>query len=295
MPRTKLIIDTDPAIGYALRDVDDALALLYLLARPDEFEVLGVTSVFGNASLRCTTARAVEVLEVAGRTEIPVMPGASSRRRLGIDSPASDFLSRSVDENPGEVTVLALGPLTNVATAGGGGRFYEDVARIVIMGGALEEGFGIPLFSPLEFNFFSDPPAADDVLGAPCEKVVLTADLCRQALFTRRELDALFRMGSRPAIYLAYRIRPWLRLNQIMPFLPWKGGFVPWDAIAAEYLRRPELFGEERKSGACLRRGKFATGAIIDDPGRDDRPATIPTRLDEDALMDEFLSAIAQF
>ncbi|MCG2794914.1 MAG: nucleoside hydrolase, partial [Actinomycetia bacterium] len=292
----KVVIDTDPATGYALRDVDDGLALAYLLALPDEFDVLGITTVFGNVSLPRATARAREAVRVTGRTGVEVFPGAWSRHALGDVSSASMFLPDAVAANPGEVTVLALGPLTNVATAGLADRaFYRDVKRIVVMGGAVDEGIGIPLVSPLEFNFFSDAAAADLVLDAPCEKVVITGDICRQALFTRRELDSLWAMRSRVATYLAYRVRPWLKLNQVLPFLPWKGGFVPWDIVAAVYLRRPDLFSGVEGNGVRLRRGLFRTGTLEPDASRDGRPARLPTRLEPRPLLADFLSAISRY
>jgi len=296
MAREKVSIDADAATGYAFKDVDDGLALLYLLARPEEFDVLGVTSVYGNASLPRTTLKAKEILRVADRSEVPLYSGAHNRRGLGADTPASIFLREAAAKSPGEVTVLALGPLTNVATAGlGDPDFYANVKRIVVMGGALDEGFGIPLISPLEFNFFKDPVAADMILDAPCDKIMITADLCRQVIFTRRELASLYTMRNRAATYLAYRIEPWLRLNQVAPFLAWKGGFVPWDVVAAVYLRRPELFSEELLEGKKMKSGRLVTGALLPAPEREGRPAMIPTRLEPRQLLCEFLDAIAEF
>lgn len=292
----KLIVDTDPATGYALKDVDDGLALAYLLALTREFDVLGITTIFGNTSLSRATAKAAETVRVTGRTDVGIFPGASGRRSPGGETRASLFLRETVAANPGEVTVLAVGPLTNVATAGlEDPSFYREVKRIVVMGGALEEGFGIPLVSPLEFNFFADTAAADRVLDAPCQKVVITADLCRQVVFTRRELDSLWLMRSRVATYLAYRIRPWLKLNQVFPFLPWRGGFVPWDVVAAVYIRRPDLFDDIEEKGMRLRQGLLRTGALEEDSSRDDRPTTVPGRLVPRPLLEDFLSAINRY
>jgi purine nucleosidase len=286
-----LIIDTDPAIGIPFRDVDDALAILYALARPDDFEILAITPVHGNAPLRRTVPKAREILAAACMDEVPVFPGAASARDLGTPTAASDFLVEQVRTRPGVVTVLAIGPLTNVATAGITDRdFYKDVRRLVIMGGALQAGLGIPALSPLEFNFFKDARAAESVLAAPCEKVIITMDLCTQVVFTRRELTALEGMRNPVSGYLARHIRPWLRLNQVAPFLPWTGGFVPWDVIAAIYLRRPELFEEEE---ACLRLrgGRMKTGALEKcEDGT--RPCRLPVRVRAPELLDEFLGTI---
>jgi len=295
MSAQKVLIDTDPATGYAFSDVDDGLAILYMLARPDEFDVMGITAIHGNAPLRKTLPKAVELARVASREDVPVFAGARGRKDLGRQTAASRALRECVEAARGEVTILALGPLTNLATAGRSRGFYEGIGRIVIMGGVLEEGISIPLVSPFEFNFWKDLDAAEEVLAAPCEKVIATADLCKQALFTRSELDSLWAMQSRAATYLAYRIEPWLRLNRVVPFFSGGGGFVPWDVVAAVYLRRPELFGEVDERGMRLRCGRFRTGALEPDPARNDRPVALPMRLDAKAFLGEFLEAISLY
>jgi purine nucleosidase len=294
-----VIIDTDPAVGIPLRDVDDALAILYLLARPGEFEVAGLTSVFGNAALAKTSAKARETLAAAGRKDVPVMRGAARAREMGVPTPASRLLIDAARQRPGELTVLAIGPLTNVATAlvlDGG--FAENVRRIVFMGGSIAAGIGIPFLSPFEFNFRKDYLAADTVLSADCEKVIISSDLCQQVVFGRRELEALEGMRSYEASYLARRIAPWLKLNNLMP-VPWKGGFVPWDIIAAVYLRRPDLFAEEE---TCLRMrpARFQTGAIVRGQSCQvlaslPTPCRLPVKVDAGALLDEFLDSISEF
>jgi purine nucleosidase len=285
-----VIIDTDPAIGIPLHDVDDALAIACMLAMPRDFEVVAVTSVFGNSSLANTTAKAREVLQVAGHGDVPVRPGARRAKDLGTETDASRAMSSYARAHPGKLTVLAIGPLTNVATAGLQEAFYEDVGRIVIMGGALEAGYGLPVVSPFELNFFKDTEAAAAVLAAPCEKVVLTGDVCRQVVFSRREIDALHLMPGATARYLARHIEPWYRVNRLAP-VPWKEGFVPWDVVAAVYLNRPELF-EERETCLRLRRGRFKTGGI--EPCDDgSRPCRLPVRVAAHALLDEFLERMA--
>ena len=189
MAASKVIIDTDPAIGYRFRDVDDGLAVLYLLALADEFDTLALTAVHGNASQPRTFKKAVELLAVAGRSDVPVLRGAVNRRDLGVETEASRFLAEAVLDDPGEVTVLALGPLTNVATAGIlEPTFYGKVRRLVMMGGS----FG----SPFELNFFKDTAAAGMVLSAPCGKVLISGDLCRQTLFTRDDLEKVRAMDN---------------------------------------------------------------------------------------------------
>lgn len=292
MPGAKVIIDTDPAIGLPFHDIDDALAILYLLALPDEFDVIGLTAVAGNAPLHRGELLAREIVAEAGRDEIPVYPGGSGSRSLGRPSPASDFLVRSARENKGEVTVLAIGPLTNIATAGTRDPdFYGNAARIVIMGGALEAGYGIPMVSRLEFNFWKDTEAASAVLAADCEKVVHTMDLCMQVVFGRREIDAVHGMSNSPARYLSRHMEHWYTVNHIAP-VPWKGGFIPWDMIAAVYLRRPDLF-EETSTCLRLRQGRLKTGGLerCDDGPN---PCMLPEKVRSFELLDEFLNTLSQ-
>ena len=133
----KVVIDTDPA------GQDDAVALLLALASPEDVEILGVVTVAGNVPLSHTTANARQVLELAGRPDLPLYAGCARpmRRRLvtaehvhgptGLDGPAlpaPTMLVRGLhgvqylietfrEAAPGSVTLVTLGPLTNVAMA----------------------------------------------------------------------------------------------------------------------------------------------------------------------------------
>ena len=287
MAARKIIIDTDPATGYRFKDVDDGLAVLYLLALPDEFETLGLTVVHGNASQRKAFKKAAEIVDIAGRPEVPVLAGAVSRRDFGVQTAASRFLAEAVVENPGEVTILALGPLTNVATAGIlEPSFYENVQSIVTMGGS----FG----SPFEFNFFKDTEAAGRVLAAQCEKVLISGDLCRQALFTPGDLERLRGFGNRVAAYLIDPVGFWLRFNKVTHIAGNSGGFFPWDVVAAVYLRRPDVFGEIEKQALRLRRGRLKLGVLEPDSSSGSVPVKAPRRLLEPRqVVEEFLQAMA--
>src|SRR5262249_35109029 len=114
MPPIPVVIDTDPAIGYAGRDVDDGLAILALLADP-AVEVLGLTITFGNVSLQRGVRKAREIVARAGRKDLPVLAGAQGPFDLDRDTEATAFLREVARQRPGEVRVLAIGPVTNVA------------------------------------------------------------------------------------------------------------------------------------------------------------------------------------
>jgi len=193
----KVIIDTDPG-------VDDALAIFLALASP-EIDVVGLTTVFGNASTEITTRNALTLLEIAGRPDIPVAAGEVkplTTAYLGpvpqvhgnngqgdavlseplihaIDSSASEFIYQRSLASPGEVTILAIGPLTNLAIAL---QQYPDLAdlvdQVVMMGGnALVPGNATPA---AEANMLNDPESADIVLGARWPVTMVGLDVTHQ-------------------------------------------------------------------------------------------------------------------
>ncbi len=189
------MLDTDPG-------VDDALALLYLLARPD-LRLLAITTVFGNADVETTTRNALWLRATLG-LDVPVHRGADAplarprgcspvhvhgENGLGdIDlsgpalpaadpGPAHEAIIDLVRAHPGQVTIAAIGPLTNLALAL---RAAPDitglVAEVVIMGGAFARGNVTPF---AEANIHNDPEAAAEVLAAswPVTLVPLDATL----------------------------------------------------------------------------------------------------------------------
>lgn len=210
----KIIVDTDPG-------VDDAIALLLALAGPD-WEVVGLTGVGGNVPLARGVRNALALLEYAGREEVPVLRGSSRplqgkfpyaqhfhgwsglSRRLPAPRgrPAAlsaiDFLAGQLRAFPGQIHLAALGPLTNLAQLE---RQYPgrlaQAAAVVVMGGAVDAPGNST--AAAEFNFYSDPLAAAEVLncGAPLTLVDLAA--CRQVAIGRADaanLLATNRLGQ---------------------------------------------------------------------------------------------------
>ena len=199
----KLIIDTDPG-------VDDAVAIFMALANPG-VELLGLTSVGGNVPLARTTRNSLALLQAVGRSDIPVAKGASRPLRgkfkyapqfhgpgglsLILPDPvvgaitegAVEFLyEQLINSEPGEVILVALGPLTNLATL-----FWEhpvaleQAKNIVVMGGAINAPGNVT--AKAEFNIYSDPVAAEVVFssGLPISLIDLAA--CRQVSINREQ------------------------------------------------------------------------------------------------------------
>lgn len=292
MKTKRVIIDCDPAIGVKYRDLDDGLAILFLLASP-EVELEGITINFGNAKAPVGLEKAREVLKVVGK-DIPVFIGAQSRKELGSSNPAVDYLIDSVNRFPGEISLLAVAPLTNVATAMMiDSSFAKNLKKLVIMGGT----FSFPFFSFIgEFNFHCDGQAASRVIRDPFPKTVLTMDVCSQAVFQEQHLRRILEKDSPAAGYLAEKITPWLRLNKKVFFR--RKGFFPWDPVAAAYLIDRALFSEEVLYEFSIAESGFRAGRILDPkiqkresgdaPGR----LMVPMKLDGERFMEFFMSRL---
>ena len=220
----RVIIDTDPG-------VDDAFALLLALRSP-ELKIEGLTPVAGNVPLDFTLPNALRMLEIAGRTDIPVATGAKAplMRRLvtatyahgenglggavfpepklkPIADPAPVFIRQIVRKYPGEVTLVTLGPLTNVATALNEDKDLAPMIKgITMMGGSLSGGNVTPA---AEFNVYVDPEAARIVFqsGIPVNMVGL--DVTRRTELTEAHVQRLEAAGtavSRAAATIARNI-----------------------------------------------------------------------------------------
>jgi inosine-uridine nucleoside N-ribohydrolase len=289
--KRRIILDTDPAMGEHIGlDIDDDLAIVFLLNSP-EVEIVGVTTTYGNSSSDRTWRDAKRLLARAGRPDIPVLKGAGwTSRDLNRETEASRFIAETVREQPGELTVLTLGPLTNLATAmKKSPGLLSNASELVMMGGRLEDG------KP-EFNFSAHPDATAAVLADPCPTFLVTLDLCLQVRFTAAHLSML--VGN-PELVLAPwvgAIRRWLLMNRLVVGalsllvrnIP-SGGFFPWDGIAAAYLIAPDLFtGESR---ALMTMG--GRNVKLDQSGADDpRAVRLPTQVDAERFMNLFMDRI---
>lgn len=195
--KRKIIIDCDPAIGVPGYDADDPLALALAIAS-EEVELIGITTVFGNVSNEITTRGAIKLVQELGHTEIPVArgmelplcgehPGDVGRayreergREGNIPLPpiegnisplhAVDFIISKVREFPGEVSILPIGPQTNVAMALiKDPSIRKDIREIIFMGGAMgfEPKYGRGNVTPVaELNIWHDPEAAQIVFSS---------------------------------------------------------------------------------------------------------------------------------
>jgi len=208
----RIILDTDPGI-------DDALALMLALASP-EVRIEAVTTVSGNVHVDFTTRNALALLELLGRGDIPVARGSAwplLRKPVdasfvhgdnglgGVELPeprikavgkhAVDVIIETILSAPGEISLVPIGPLTNIALAARREpAIIQQVREVVIMGGALlVPGNDTPTS---EFNIFADPHAAHIVLHAGWPVRLVALDVTMQTPMQREQVDTLVRSGS---------------------------------------------------------------------------------------------------
>lgn len=234
----RLVIDTDPGNGVAGSDVDDGLAIGLALRSP-EIEVLALTVVAGNVPVDQGVRGALEILHAAGATHVPVHRGAerplvqdprpwralldtrredpqAQKQWEGIEpgevssevrpEPAAQVLVDLVDRHPGEVTVLAIGPLTNIATAILlDPQWPAKVERVVWMGGAFE----LPDVLQ-ELNAAYDPEATHLVLTSGAPLLVVPLDVTLTTYMHLDEVTRLEQAGDPLTAYLGRTVRPWV-------------------------------------------------------------------------------------
>ncbi|HLI25196.1 MAG TPA: nucleoside hydrolase [Acidimicrobiales bacterium] len=221
--RVPLVIDTDGG-------VDDAAALWYLLGCP-QVDVLGITAVWGNVGVEQAAANVCRVLAAAGRREIPVALGAAGptgpappiRRATGIHGsdglgdcgmpaapfgptgePAAEMLARLCASRSGEVVVVSLGPLSNLAhVVEGDPGWAAGVRDLVVMGGSARRGGNA--LPAAEANIGHDPLAAALVVGATwaTPPTLVTLDATLQATLRSAELDLARERRTPAAAFMA--------------------------------------------------------------------------------------------
>lgn len=233
-----VVFDCDNAIGLPACDVDDALALLYLLARP-EIDLLAVTTCFGNASLPRVTRATRRLLAYVGRSDLPLFPGAAASGTVTLTAGARHLVELT-KRRPGQVTLVATGPLTNLAAALAlDPGFLGRLRRVLCLGGTLHSArLGWRAIN--EVNFGADSAAAAAVLAAAdCPVIVFPTTSCLDARIDRTDLDRLAHLGP---VFRRVLAR-WLLCCRLGRGL---NHFVAWDVLPAVWLTHPELFVTRR-------------------------------------------------
>ncbi|KFF50009.1 nucleoside hydrolase [Gammaproteobacteria bacterium MFB021] len=272
---TPIIFDTDPG-------VDDAQAIAIALAHP-EIELLGMTTTFGNVTIEVATHNALLLAELGGQ-KIPVAQGAATPMAKPKNPPpghihgdnglgnialpdistqalaqsAPQFIVEQVNARPGEVVLVAVGPLGNLAAALQlDPSLVDKVKRVVVMGGSIREGGNVTPVA--EANIFNDPHAAKAVLEArwpltlvgldATHRCVLDPDSMARIVEAQGKLGRV--LGESYAFYRAF-------YQQALGI----DGCCPHDSCALAWLLRPELFTTTRGTLSVVTEG-LAEGQTI--------------------------------
>lgn len=275
----KIIIDTDP--GH-----DDAMALLMLLAS-DKVEILAIVTVAGNSTIENTTRNAKYILSlVRERREsgnIPIFSGAEKplvrdlvvakvHGASGLEGSGAELLEAQktqetacdkiieiVKQNPGEITLLTLGPLTNIAKA-----FQKEpslpnmIKRMVIMGGAVSVCGNKSRTA--EFNFFVDPEAAKMVFEASIEKVLIPLDACNEIILPKESIEDIKEKAGDIGETLANMLLPYV--DNLKKFDNMNGALM-YDPLAAYYLINPDAFKLEDMDIVIETKGEHTFGMSV--------------------------------
>ncbi len=270
-----VILDADPGI-------DDAMAILFALRSP-ALEVLGITTVFGNADIEVATANALRLVELVG-SHVPVARGAAhplvvpkvpppdfvhGADGLGnieapppsgtvIEMSAAAFIVATVRRHPGEVTLLAVGRLTNLALA----LALEPglpklVKEVVLMGGSASAGGNVTPVA--EANVWGDPHAADIVFAAPWKVTMVGLDVTTRV---RLRDDRLLRMAAKDERVGGFLHRISRFYKRFHDSTGVTDGFYVHDPSAVAYAIDPSLFATERARVRVVTEG-IAVGQTI--------------------------------
>jgi purine nucleosidase len=287
----KIIIDTDPG-------QDDAVAILTALASPEDFEILGIVGVAGNVPQPLSVLNALKVVELSGRTDVPVYAGCDRplvrelvtaeyvHGKTGLDGPTLpnpkitpreqhgvDFIIEALRTNPEQsVTLCPLGPLTDIATAfTRAPDIVPRIKEIVLMGGGYFEGGNTTPVA--EFNIYVDPQAAEIVFhsGVPITQVPL--DLSHQMLSTNGRVAAFRALGNRTGVATAEMLEFFERFDEQK--YGWEGGPLH-DPCVIAWLIQPELFKGRKVNVEIETESELTLGmTVVDYWGVTDRPRNV--------------------
>ncbi len=284
MPERKIIFDTDPGI-------DDAMALLFAHYAND-IELMGITTVLGNGSIETVTQNALYICEEFG-ISAPVHQGAAAALLVPSDEPpafvhgdnalgnvnvttpshtigdqyAAGFIVDTILQNPNEITLVAVGRLTNLAMAlRMNPNVAELVKEVVIMGGALGSNQHTGNVTPVaEANIYGDPHAADIVMTASWPVTLVGLDVTMQCVMLRSQLEQICEQAGRAGAFI------WdITRHYEAYYYNSRGveGFPMHDSCAVAYLLAPELFKIERGAIRVATEGITRGQTILVSPER---------------------------
>jgi purine nucleosidase len=276
----KVILDVDPGI-------DDALAMCMALFDP-QLEVVAVTAVGGNVPPHLATRNVQAIIEHLDPPRLPRVGAASypddglpvdSRHIYGVDGlgdvgvqvaelrtphPSEKVICDQVRADPEAVTILALGPLTNVARAFKRDPELPSLVGAVVMVGGTVEGPG-NIRPAAEFNMFCDPVSARAVFRSPCTKTLIPLDVTNRVVLSFDFLNQLPPETTRVGGLLRKIVPPAFRAYRQESGLE---GIHVHDTVALLSVTSPELFRTQPMAGDVETKGELTTGATVFDRRR---------------------------
>ncbi|MEM6528027.1 MAG: nucleoside hydrolase, partial [Chloroflexota bacterium] len=244
--------------------IDDAMAIFYAL-ESGQFDLVGLTTIFGNCLTTQSTQNALRLLEIAGRTDIPVAKGANHcltrtfddpaafvhgedgqgdvgttpPTTTAIDETAAQFIVNQIMSQPGEITLVPVGPLTNIALALRlEPRIVDNVKEVVLMGGAVFCQGNVN--AAAEANIFNDAEAADVVFGAGWPVTMVGLDVTQQVYMSTEQLDAYNQSDKVTSQHIGRILPKYLEFHE--EYYPGIDGIYVHDSTAITYLLDPSIF-----------------------------------------------------
>lgn len=272
-----VLIDCDP--GH-----DDIMAILSAIANPDIFHILGITTVCGNNLVPLITENMLNVLEYIHREDIPVCMGAdkplfyppSPQAAHGynglegfefpkltiktIDQNVITFMKEKILSSPEPVTIMALAPLTNIATLlKEEPTLINQIEQIVVMGGSWYRGNVIP---HAEFNIYADPHAAKEVFSGKISTVIIPLECCDDCTISEETVQS----WTNDKRYLTKMVGGIMDFFAIYGRKHQRTRHTIFDLAVTEYLLQPEIFQGESCDCEVILTGEETRGQTIFTP-----------------------------
>ena len=309
MNKLPMLLDCDTG-------VDDAVAILFTKYL-NNLELVAVTTVAGNVEVEHTTRNTLQVLELAGMEHVPVFAGAGKPllgetvtahhvhgmnglndielpkpKRAPEEMKAWDAIYEYAKKYKGELVLVAVGPLTNLALAI---AKYKELPgllkRIVIMGGAAVGGNVNPA---AEFNVYADPEAADMVFTCGAPVYMCGLDVTMRAYFTAEELDEIASLGSKQAVFARDVMQGILQFYRTYKL----GGVAFHDPVTVLYADDDSYFQTDHAGVRVETKGRLTRGKTVCDLYSDkqmEHNAFVVTRVDRDIFKKRVLEIMAKY
>jgi purine nucleosidase len=235
--KQSIYFDCDNTMGLPGCDMDDGMALLYLLGQ-ENIQLEAVTTSFGNSTIEEVHANTKRMFQELHLEHIPLKKGAPSSNQQ--DSEASHYLATEIIRREEQVKLLITGSPTNIyAACLENEEVLNYVDEMIFMGG---------ITAPLiiggkvmdELNFSSDPEASYYLLNCPIKKTIISAQICLDAFFDQQKMEEVLNNQHYPAFaYMKAPLQLWYDFISGQYGVP---GFHVWDIVAAVYVTTPTLF-----------------------------------------------------